>query len=212
MIDNFWSFTIAITLLTLFPGVDSLLVVRNSIRGGLKDGLWTSTGICCGLFVHATLSALGISAFLLHSATAYQLLKLAGGGYLMWLGVINLWNARLQSPPQFCAAAPVSRQNSSWLKSLREGLICNVSNPKTLLFYMAFLPQFINPQRSTLKQSLAMAAVHFVIAMVYQGALAGAALKIKTLFRAGGRWQCLADRMIGLLLVSFGCMVFWDQR
>ncbi len=214
MIDNFWSFTIAISLLTLFPGVDSLLVVRNSIRGGLPDGLWTSTGICCGLFIHATLSALGISAFLLHSATAYQLLKLAGGGYLLWLGLASLWAARGKAGKTSLPAEPLPHRNVSWQRSLREGLVCNVSNPKTLLFYMAFLPQFINPQRSALEQSLAMAAVHFVIAMIYQAVLAGAAFKIKSLFKKGGAgwWQRCADGVIGMLLISFGFAVFWDRR
>ena len=198
-------------MLTLFPGVDSLLVVRNSMRGGWQDGLWTSTGICCGLFVHATLSAVGISAFLLHSVTAYQLLKLVGGGYLIWLGISSLRSScsNCNQPSFYKQTMPVGK--ASWQRSLREGLVCNVSNPKTLLFYMAFLPQFINPQRSALEQSLFMAAIHFVIAMIYQGCLAGAAIKMKTLF-TGGRWQRFADGVIGLILISFGAAVFWDQR
>ena len=93
MIDQFWTFFIAITLLTLFPGVDSLLVVRNSSRGGWKDGVATSTGICGGLFIHALISALGISALLLQSALAFNILKLIGGGYLLWLGSWSLWQA-----------------------------------------------------------------------------------------------------------------------
>lgn len=93
MIDQFWPFLLAITLLTVSPGVDSLLVIRNTSRGGWQDGLTTSTGICCGLFAHAAVSALGISALLLQSAVAFNLLKLLGGGYLLWLGILNLRGA-----------------------------------------------------------------------------------------------------------------------
>ncbi len=73
----------AITLLTVTPGVDTLLVVRNTARGGWRDGTISSFGICCGLFVHATVSAVGISVLLLQSAWAFSFLKLLGAGYLV---------------------------------------------------------------------------------------------------------------------------------
>ena len=75
---QFWPFLIAITLLTMSPGVDTLLVIRNTARGGVRDGVLTSLAICCGLFVHASVSALGISLILLQSAWAFHLLKLVG--------------------------------------------------------------------------------------------------------------------------------------
>lgn len=212
MIDQFWTFLAAITLLTLFPGVDSLLVMRNSARGGLPDGLTTSTGICCGLFVHATVSALGISAVLMQSALAFSLLKMAGGGYLLWLGGGNLWNAMHNSCAQ--PEVPVRKKPEGrfhWRRSLREGFVCNVFNPKTLLFYMAFLPQFINPERSAFGQALFMAAVHFIIAMIYQGVLAAVAVRISLWVRSG--WcRRLADGAIGMMLLGFGLKIFLTRR
>lgn len=92
---QFWPFLVAITLLSISPGVDTLLVIRNTARGGVRDGVLTSLAICCGLFVHAAVSALGISLILLQSAWAFQLLKLAGAAYLVWLGVQGL----LAAPP-----------------------------------------------------------------------------------------------------------------
>ena len=85
--ELFWTFLIAISLLTITPGVDTLLVMRNTARGGLKDGVMSSFGICSGLFVHATLSAVGISLILLQTAWAFALLKWVGAAYLVWLGV-----------------------------------------------------------------------------------------------------------------------------
>ena len=86
------AFALAAAVLTMAPGPDTMLVIRNVLRGGRRDGVRTTLGICSGLFVHATLSACGVSMLLIHSATAFHLLKLAGAGYLVWLGTAQaLW-------------------------------------------------------------------------------------------------------------------------
>ncbi|MDA3904369.1 MAG: LysE family translocator [Desulfuromusa sp.] len=211
MIDQFWTFFIAITLLTLFPGVDSLLVVRNTSRGGWKDGIATSTGICSGLFVHALVSAFGISALLLQSAVAFNVLKLVGGGYLVWLGGCSLWHAVRGNNPVRLEIQPVMARKFQLQRSLREGFVCNVFNPKTLLFYMAFLPQFIDPGRSPVLQSMFMAAVHFIIAMIYQGILTVLVCRVRGWFKSN-RLGRLASGLTGLVLVSFGLRIFLEKR
>ena len=211
MIDQFWTFFIAITLLTLFPGVDSLLVVRNTSRGGWKDGIATSTGICSGLFVHALVSALGVSALLLQSALAFNILKLIGGGYLFWLGSCSLWRAVRRKKLISSEIQPVMTRQFQLRRSLREGFISNVFNPKTLLFYMAFLPQFIDPARSPVLQSLFMAAVHFVIAMTYQGLLALLVCRVSGWFKSGPLGRIL-EGLTGMVLVSFGLRIFLQKR
>lgn len=186
-----WSFLIAITLLSMTPGVDTLLVIRNTARGGVGDGIMTSLGICLGLFVHATISALGISWILLQSSWAFSALKLAGAGYLVWLGLASLQTARAghQLPVTAVAEGVVPRFSgaSAW-RSLREGLLCNVLNPKTIIFYMAFLPQFITSDDAALNQSLWLAGVHFVIANIWQ---IGVAVMV------GGAGQWLGSRSVG---------------
>ena len=87
------TFIFVAAALTLTPGADTMLVVRNVLRGGRRDGVVTTVGICSGLFVHATLSALGVSMLLLHSATAFHMVKLAGAGYLVWLGLQSVIGA-----------------------------------------------------------------------------------------------------------------------
>ena len=211
MIDQFWTFLLTITALTLFPGVDSLLIVRNATRGGWRDGVATSTGICCGLFLHALISALGISALVLQSAAAFGALKMLGGGYLIWLGAGSLWRTmgttREGSAAQYHAVRSVFHFSRSW----REGLVCNVFNPKTLLFYMAFLPQFINPAGSPLLQGLFMAAVHFVIAMVYQSLLALLVGRVQNCFR-NSLPRRFAQGLLGGLLIFFGLRFVLARR
>lgn len=121
MIQNFEAFLIAITILTLTPGLDTALVIRNSSRGGFTDGAVTSLGICLGLFVHATFSAIGISAILAQSAELFHMVKMVGAAYLIYLGFTTLkglWNNT--AAPQD-ASRGITRHEFSFSRSLREG-------------------------------------------------------------------------------------------
>ena len=170
--QTFVTCLIAVTLLTLTPGVDTMLIIRNSARGGWIDGAVSSLGICSGLFVHATVSALGISIILLQTAWAFSTLKFAGAAYLIWLGLCS-WKRAVGGRHNIFAGSIAAKQDSfRFVRSLREGFLSNVLNPKTVIFYMAFLPQFINPSEPPLFQSLLVAGIHFSVAMVYQCILA----------------------------------------
>lgn len=162
----------AVTLLTLTPGLDTMLIIRNSGRGGWRDGAASSLGICSGLFVHATVSALGISLILLKTAWAFNMLKYAGAAYLVWLGLTSLKHAIGKPQCMLSTHHPRPDSDFNFIRSLREGFLSNILNPKTVIFYMAFLPQFIDPLSATLPQSLFVAALHFCVAMIWQCLLA----------------------------------------
>ena len=159
------AFTLLAALMTLSPGADTLLVVRNVLRGGRRDGLATAFGICSGLYVHALLSALGISVILMHSAAAYTALKIAGAAYLMWLGVQSLRSAAREQP-RASAGNALSVLVPAW-QSWREGFITNVLNPKVIVFYLALLPQFIGAGDPVLAKSLLLTAIHVVEGIVW---------------------------------------------
>ena len=205
---QWFPFLLAITLLTMTPGADTFMVIRNSARGGWRDGGLTSLGICCGLFVHAAVSAAGLSVILLGSAQAFTALKLAGAAYLSWLGYQSLksaWQARGMSIPAVRAEAV-----SSW-QSLREGFLSNVLNPKPIIFYMAFLPQFIDPAQSPLAQSLFMAGLHFAIANVWQGMLVVLVDRARR-WLASQRASRWLDGLSGLVLLGFGIKLASTQQ
>ncbi len=163
---QFLTFFVAVTLLTLSPGADTMLVLRSALVRGRRAGVVTAFGICCGLFIHATLSALGVSAILARSATAFELLKLAGAAYLIWLGSASLRHAL--GPAQAAPGdLPVAARATGVRTSFVEGLLNNVLNPKPAVFYLAFLPQFIRPGEPALVKSLLLAGVHFAIGMVW---------------------------------------------
>lgn len=158
-------------LLTITPGPDTMLILRNVMARGRLAGAATGAGACCGLSVHATLSAFGLSAILLYSATAFTIMKLLGALYLVYLGTRTLWDAyRTHTPVDatICEGSPLLRGGRSQLrKSWTEGFISNVLNPKVVVFYLAILPQAIADHSKVVEQSLLFAAIHFGIAIVY---------------------------------------------
>lgn len=206
--ELFWAYLVAISLLTVTPGVDTLLVMRNAGRGGLRDGCVTSVGICSGLFIHASLSALGISMLLVETAWAFTALKWAGACYLIWLGLSSLRQAMKRVPgnglePEATGAAADRMASVSTAVAFREGLLSNVLNPKTALFYMALLPQFIDPAGNAFQQSLFLAAVHFVLAMMWQCALAGVVVRFRRLGVGQGVKRAL-NALTGGFFVAIG--------
>ncbi|THE23484.1 LysE family translocator [Vibrio cholerae O1 biovar El Tor] len=208
VIQNFEAFFIAITILTLTPGLDTALVIRNTSRAGFADGCTTSLGICFGLFVHATFSAIGISAILAQSAELFQIVKMVGAAYLIWLGISSLRS--LMKTGQGIEVASLAHAQFRLTRSLREGFLSNVLNPKTAVFYLAFLPQFINPDYSPLAQSLLMALIHFAIAMVWQCGLAGVLSSAKNLLKNASfmRWM---EGTTGVVLVALGIKLLLEK-
>ncbi len=203
MENSLWTYLIAISVLTITPGVDTVLIIRNTTRGGWYDGALSSLGICSGLFVHALVSAVGISVILLQSAWAFRALRLAGAAYLVWLGIVSLRSAVRQKPSADMNDQPVSRAGFDPRRSLREGLLSNVLNPKAIVFYMAFLPQFIDPARSAVWQSLFLAGLHFLIAMVWQCLLASAVDQARR-WMQNSRIRRTMDTVTGSIMVFFG--------
>ncbi|WP_111497834.1 MULTISPECIES: LysE family translocator [Marinobacter] len=210
--DLFWAYLVAISLLTVTPGVDTLVVMRNTARGGLRDGVVSSLGICSGLFVHATLSAVGISLILLQTAWAFTGLKWLGALYLVWLGLMSLrqaWRASGSGSPM-PRVESVGEGGYRPMRSLREGVLSNVLNPKTALFYMAFLPQFIDPAGAAFTQSILLAAVHFVIAMVWQTLVAVMIVRSRR-WGAKPRLKRLLHGLTGGVFVALGAKLAVTQ-
>ena len=210
MTNNIIIFLIPITLLTLTPGVDTMLIIRNTTRGGWWDGATTSLGICSGLFFHAVISAIGISVLILQSALAFSLLKIAGAAYLFFLGVISLKSALKDSPDYSNQIKTKTGNTFNARRSFTEGLFCNILNPKAIVFYMAFLPQFIDPAKSALFQTFFLAGLHFIIAMIWQVLLASMINRAKAVLEKNLIKKSLSA-ITGIVMMIFGATLLIDN-
>jgi RhtB (resistance to homoserine/threonine) family protein len=203
------AFTIVAAALTVAPGADTMLVVRNVLRGGRRDGYFTTAGICTGLYVHALLSALGISVILMHSATAFTVMKIAGAGYLVWLGFNSLRGAARGSRSQ--SMEVVARVNVTPARCFREGFLTNVLNPKVAVFYLALLPQFIGPTDPVLLKSLLLTAIHFVQGILWLGFVTYIVNRSRQFFMKPGMRRRL-DAICGTLLVGLGLRLAMERQ
>ncbi len=210
MIDSqVLAFALAAAALTIAPGQDTMLVLRNVLRGGRRDGVATTFGICSGLFVHATLSALGVSVLLTRSATAFSVVKLAGACYLGWLGLQSLFRAARPSSPSevLDQTAYVTKSKHCFL----EGLLSNVLNPNTAVFYLAFLPQFIKATDPVLQKSMILASIHFAEAILWLTILSFLSDAARQLVSRSAvrRWL---DALCGSMLIVFGARLAFERR
>lgn len=198
-------FALLATLLTLSPGQDTLLVLRNAARGGFRAGIGTTAGVCSGLFLHATLSAVGLSALIAASATAYAALEWAGAAYIAWLGVQSLLRARRLRAVTLAAAPSSARPDYV------QGFLSNALNPNTATFYLALLPQFaVFPER-VLVDSLTLAGVHFAISFLWLTLLSALAERGRRLF-ARPRITRALDAVAGLAFLGFAIRLALSHR
>ena len=179
---NTWLIYLVAALgLSLTPGPNSLLALTHGALHGHRRTLYTVAGGALGFVLVIALSMLGIGALLQASASALLVLKWVGGAYLVWLG-IQLWRA---PPLQLTASADAPFPRRSQL--FRQGLFAAVSNPKALLFYGAFLPQFLDPARSLWLQFAVMAGTFAVIECVVEVLLARLAHRIRPVLERFGQ-------------------------
>jgi len=136
-------------------------VIRNVMARGQRAGLLTTVGACCGIFVHATLSALGLSLILVNSALAFEIVKMIGAAYLVWLGVQSLRQA-FRRKHSASDDADLRARPARGYRSLVEGFLSNVLNPKVAVFYLAFFPQFMSPGDWVFGKSMLLAGIHWV--------------------------------------------------
>jgi threonine/homoserine/homoserine lactone efflux protein len=134
---TFLLFLTAASIIALSPGPGIFYVAARTLAGGRSEGLASSLGTAIGGFFHVVAGAVGVSALVMASAEAFTVLKLAGAVYLVWLGIKTVRKARTALP-----AAPVG---VGTVRAFREGIVVEALNPKTAAFFLAFLPQFVDP-------------------------------------------------------------------
>jgi threonine/homoserine/homoserine lactone efflux protein len=194
-------------LLTIAPGPDMALVLRNALAHGRRAVLPTAAGIGTGCLVWGAASSLGVAALLATSAGLYDALKLAGAFYLMLLGVLALRAALRHGDTTEgrSAAGPMSRG-----VAYRQGLLTNLLNPKVGVFYATFLPQFIAPGQPVFATSMLLASIHVTMGLAWLTAYGYGASRLGDVLRTG-RVRRALESASGVVLVAFGLRLAVDR-
>jgi threonine/homoserine/homoserine lactone efflux protein len=183
-LETWFLYTLAALGLSLSPGPNSLLAMTHGALHGTRMTLFTVAGGALGFVVLIALSMFGIAALIQSSIVWLTLLKWVGGAYLVWLG-IQVW----RSPPLDLQVV-ASPERPSATSLFWQGALAATTNPKGILFFAAFLPQFIDPARSLVIQFLAMAGTFAVTEVITEVALASTAHRIRPwLARVGKRFN-----------------------
>ena len=182
--DTWLLYLLAATGLSLSPGPNGLLALTHGALHGRQRALWTILGGALGFVGVIALSLFGIGALLKRSLLWLTVLKWVGGAYLFWLGV-QVW----RSPPIGVELPEAAAPRSGW-SLFRQGALSAMTNPKGILFFAAFLPQFIDPARSLVMQFLIMACTFAGIEVVTEFLIASTAHRIRPwLERSGKRFN-----------------------
>lgn len=207
MIDNFWVFALTGLLLNLTPGSDMLYIIARSSGQGTKAGVVSAFGIGAGCIVHIVAAVVGLSALIAQSATAFEIIKYIGAAYLIYLGLKSLL-ARKKAVIIDKGLPPLSYRKIFW-----QGVLTNVLNPKVALFFLAFLPQFLNTKDGNASLQILFLGAWFN----FVGTLVN--ILVALLFGTLGMWlsksQAIVqwqERITGVILIGLGIKVALSSK
>jgi threonine/homoserine/homoserine lactone efflux protein len=210
MPDQLLPFLAVVGLLTLTPGPDMALVLRNGVRGGARVAWWTGLGCCTGITVYAAASAIGLAAVLAASATAFTVVKVAGAAYLVYLGAMALWRAR-RSPDVAVVDLGQSAPTLDRRAAYRQGLVSNLLNPKIALIFLTLIPQFVSRGEPAFSTTAFLAASFLCMAVLWWRIFSLAVGALGRLV-ARERVRVTIERLTGAVLIGLGVRVAFTHR
>lgn len=205
----FAAYLVAATALALSPGPDTMFVLASSATGGQRAGLAATFGIGAGGLVHAALAALGVSAIIAASPEAFDFLRIAGALYLAWMALVAF-----RAFASGGAAAPLGSGAASASVAFRRGLATNLLNPKVIVFYVAFLPQFASPALGNVPlQIFLLGAVHNAVGVLWLAGLAVISGRTAQAMAGNARVRAWLDGAAGTVYILLALrMLFLERR
>jgi threonine/homoserine/homoserine lactone efflux protein len=204
---DFWLFAFASLMLNITPGNDMLYVISRSAGQGIKAGIVSSLGIMVGCMVHILAAVGGLSAIIAESASAFDIIKYAGAVYLIYLGVRSLVSRKRSYEIN------TDIQKLSYKKLFRQGVVTNVLNPKVALFFLAFLPQFVNMKSGDTQWQILFLGIWFDVSGTLVNILVALVFgKISNWFTNSPCFVQWQERITGMLLIGLGIKVALSSR
>ena len=213
MIDFVTLATFVVVVLGLFvvPGPAVLLVMTRTAQGGRPIGIATGGGIATGDLVHTLLAAVGLSALLMTSSLAFGVVKLCGAGYLLWLGVRAVLEKPAAPRPQAAPAPAASAMSPS--RAFWQAVPAELLNPKTALFFLAFMPQFVHADRGhALTQFLILGLVFAAMSLAWSTMLVFAMRPLGRMASRMGWLQRWKGKLIGTIFIGLGVRVAFQRQ
>ncbi|HBV38408.1 MAG TPA: threonine transporter RhtB [Erwinia sp.] len=201
------TFLFAITLLTMTPGFDTALILRTSATSGWKKALATGMGVNAGCMTWGVAVGIGLGALLLASEVAYNMLRLVGAAYLLWLGVGLLLKPRSALHGEM----PTDKKQDGYGSVFMRGFLGNLLNPKVGIFYVSFLPQFIPAGGSVALWSIGLAFVHVVVGTLWNGMLIACTHYFAEKLRKPAVIKIM-DRLTGCVFIGFAAKLALAKR
>ncbi len=198
---DLWLFVLSGLLLNITPGPDTLYIIGRSSTQGLRGGAVAALGVGTGALVHICAAALGLSAILAASATAFTVVKIVGAAYLVYVGISLIRSkSAIESSPTASAA-----QRSRLRSIFSQGFLTNVLNPKVALFFLAFLPQFVLTDAPSKPLAfLFLGAIFDINGTIWNLFVAWSTARISRRFAAAERFKLWFNRCVGALFVFIG--------
>ncbi len=204
-IDTMSLFFASAVVLALVPGPDNIFVLTQSVLSGWRAGLLVTLGLCTGIMLHTAAVTFGVAAIFLASASAFTILKIIGAGYLVYLA----WCAFRATP------IPVEGEGLglSSGKLYSRGMVMNITNPKVAIFFLAFLPQFTNPDFGSLNaQMMTLGALFIVATFLVFGSVAWFAGLLGEFLRKSKRTQSVINRIVGVIFIGLAARLLVATR
>ena len=206
-VTNLPLFLASCVALNVMPGPDTVYIVTRSVAQGRRAGLLSSWGLCTGALLHTLAAALGLSAVLAASAQAFTLVKYAGALYLMYLGARTFFDSGGPSGSERGQQAPVSDG-----KIFLQGIVVDLLNPKVALFFLAFLPQFIDPRApGKFATFVSLGVILILLSLVWEGFLAISSAKLAGYLAGNSLLARRMNRVAGTLFFGLGLRLGLDK-
>lgn len=204
---SYWMFVAASVALVLVPGPDMAYMLGRTVAQGRRAGLAAILGINAGAYVHLIAAVTGLSAILMTSAMAFTAVKIVGAAYLFYLGVQTLRSARKRENSEVVLKG-VSMRAVFW-----QGFLSDALNPKVAIFYLAFLPQFVDPTAPRpFLQILALGVTANMVALPINAVLVLASSTVTRSLRQSARTAQLLKQALGLSFVALGARLAFERR
>ena len=198
-IQNFELFCLSAIVLSITPGPDTFYILGRAVSQGTKSSMASVFGISTGVLIHTVAAAIGLSTILATSALVFKIIKLVGAVYLIYLGITMILASKDTG-----AFSRDNRYASSFWKIYRQGVITNVLNPKVALFFLSFLPQFIDPKYGHMTSFVFLGLIYVFVCTVWYLIFSGFASAIAMVFKKNTMWLRIINRISGGIFIGLG--------